>query len=141
MAKDLHKLIQSVISLQLVKGVRVGSGDLVVFHLRFVDNTILFGKAIERNVKVAKGIMRVFELVLSLKINYGKSMLVGINVCDEWLSKMACILNCNIGEISFKYLAVPIDGSPSWLSRNSWWILLGKSSLHGKAIIFLLVAI
>ncbi|GKU90760.1 hypothetical protein SLEP1_g4711 [Rubroshorea leprosula] len=83
----------------------------VVIANEFADDIILFGQATEGNVRAVKGIMRAFELVSGLKVNYGKSMLVGINVCDEWLSKIACILNCKVGEIPFKYFGVPVEGS------------------------------
>ncbi|GKV12717.1 hypothetical protein SLEP1_g23835 [Rubroshorea leprosula] len=87
-----------------------------ISHLQFADDAILFGLATEENVRAIKCIMRAFELVSGLKINYGKSMLAGINVCKEWLSKMAFILNCKQGEIPFKYLGIPVGGNPRKLA-------------------------
>ncbi|GKV42979.1 hypothetical protein SLEP1_g50328 [Rubroshorea leprosula] len=76
-----------------------------------VYDTILFGKAEEENIWAAKSIMRTFELVSGLKINFGKSQLMGISVSDEWKTKMAYILKCKLGAFPCKYLGVPIGGN------------------------------
>jgi hypothetical protein len=34
-----------------------------------------------------------------LKVNYHKSMLVGINIAESWLHEAASILSCKIGKI------------------------------------------
>ncbi|GKV01533.1 hypothetical protein SLEP1_g14082 [Rubroshorea leprosula] len=56
------------------------------------------------------GIMRIFEMVSGLKINFGKSLLMGINVSEEWMTRMFCILNCKQGNLPCKYLGMPIGG-------------------------------
>ncbi|GKV36551.1 hypothetical protein SLEP1_g44670 [Rubroshorea leprosula] len=77
----------------------------------FANDTILFGKAEEDNIWASKSIMRTFELVSGLKINFGKNQLMGINVSDDWKTKMAHILNCKQGALPCKYLGVPIRGN------------------------------
>jgi hypothetical protein len=51
-----------------------------------------------------------FEDMSGLKVNYHKSMLVGINVDESWLSEAASVLSCKIGKFPFVYLGLPIGG-------------------------------
>jgi hypothetical protein len=53
-----------------------------------------------------------------LKVNYHKSMLVGINIAESWLHEAASILSCKIGKIPFIYLGLPIGGDARRL--NFW---------------------
>ncbi|GKV16356.1 hypothetical protein SLEP1_g27009 [Rubroshorea leprosula] len=65
----------------------------------------------EENILAIKCIMKTFELVLRLKINYGKSQLMGVGIEDSWKRKMAYRLYCKEGEFPFKYLGIPIGGN------------------------------
>ncbi|XP_058726027.1 uncharacterized protein LOC131597339 [Vicia villosa] len=53
-----------------------------------------------------------------LKVNYHKSCLVGINICQCWLQEAANILNCKIGSTPFNYLGLPIGVNHR--SKLSW---------------------
>ncbi|GKV36996.1 hypothetical protein SLEP1_g45072 [Rubroshorea leprosula] len=102
----------------LLDGVEVGSRGFKVSHLQYVDDKILFAKAKEENVWAMKGVLRAFELVSGLKINFNKSHLIGIHVQESWLNKMSWVLCCKVGVFPFKYLGIPIGGS----SRNkAFW--------------------
>ncbi|GKV05043.1 hypothetical protein SLEP1_g17092 [Rubroshorea leprosula] len=93
-AEGLNGMITTVVQKGLMEGVEVGSKGFKVSHLQFADDTILFGSATEQNVWAMKGIMRSFELVSGLKVNFNKSQLLGIAVNEEWLDKMAWVLCC-----------------------------------------------
>ncbi|GLT40913.1 hypothetical protein SLA2020_150100 [Shorea laevis] len=114
--EGLNGIISSAINHGHFDGIDVGSRGMKVSHLQFADDSIIFGKAVEDNIWAAKSIMRIFELVSGLKINFGKSQLVGINVSEEWMSKMAHILNCKQGKLPCRYLGVPIGGSVKKIS-------------------------
>ncbi|GKV30538.1 hypothetical protein SLEP1_g39340 [Rubroshorea leprosula] len=107
-AEGLNGIISSAVEKALFEGVQIGRGDLRISHLQFVDDTLLMGKAIEENIWTTKCIMRAFELVSGLKINYGKSSLIGINVDDLWEKEMTCLLNCKSGSLPCKYLGIPL---------------------------------
>jgi hypothetical protein len=53
----------------------------------------------------------IFELMSGLK-NFNKSLLVGINISDSWLSEAASVLSCKVGKIPFLYLGLLIGGNP-----------------------------
>ncbi|GKU97403.1 hypothetical protein SLEP1_g10552 [Rubroshorea leprosula] len=94
----------------LLKGLKIGNGGIEITHLQFANDMIMFGRAEGSNIWIVKCIMRVFELVSGLKINFDKSLLYGLNVEEEWLEKTAWSLNCRRGPLPFKYLGIPIGG-------------------------------
>lgn len=60
------------------------------------------GEACEQNLWVMKAVLRCFELISGLKINYHKSSMMGINVDASFLSSGAEFLNCKVTRIPFK---------------------------------------
>ncbi|GKV11739.1 hypothetical protein SLEP1_g22962 [Rubroshorea leprosula] len=120
-AEGLNGIINSAVSKSLFNGVQVGSSNVTISHLQFADDTILFGEANEQNIKAAKSIMRTFELVSGLKINYNKSTLIGINVDTEEINHFACFLHCKPGKLPLMYLGMPVGTS---LRRKSTWSTL-----------------
>jgi len=59
-----------------------------------------------------RAVLNLFADMSSLKVNFHKSLLVGINIGDSWLSEAASILNCKVGKIPFMYLGLSIGGDP-----------------------------
>jgi hypothetical protein len=52
----------------------------------------------------------------ALKVNFNKSMFVGVNISESWLNAAAATaLRCRMGKIPFLYLGLPIDGDPRHL--------------------------
>ena len=62
-----------------------------------------------------RAILLLFEDLSGLKVNFSKSLLVGIYVNGSWLSEAATMLNCKVGTIPFMYLGLPIGGDASRL--------------------------
>ncbi|GKV14960.1 hypothetical protein SLEP1_g25758 [Rubroshorea leprosula] len=93
-------------------GAKIGEGELEISHLQFADDTLFMGEATENNIWTVKCIMRAFELVSGLKVNYRKSSLIGINTDDEWIEKMAWLLSCKTDVLPCKYLGVPLGANP-----------------------------
>jgi hypothetical protein len=48
--------------------------------------------------------------IVGLKVNFHKSMLVGVNIVDSWLHEAASALRCRVGNVPFLYLGLPIGG-------------------------------
>ncbi|MCI74385.1 RNA-directed DNA polymerase (Reverse transcriptase), partial [Trifolium medium] len=46
------------------------------------------------NVRALRAVLVLFEVVSGLKVNFNKSMLVGINIADSWLLEAAAVLRC-----------------------------------------------
>ncbi|GKV48207.1 hypothetical protein SLEP1_g55033 [Rubroshorea leprosula] len=109
-AEGLNGMVTAAIEKKLYKGVTMGSGEVMVSHLQFADDIIFFGEATEENIWAIKCIVRSFELVSGLKINY-TSQLMGVNLEEGWKEKMACRLYCKGEDLPFKYLGIPIGGN------------------------------
>ncbi|GAU23394.1 hypothetical protein TSUD_334420 [Trifolium subterraneum] len=98
----------------------------------FADDTILMGDCSWDNVRTMKSILRGFELVSGLKINFVKSKLYGINVESSVLAAAATFLDCSYmtlfplnswafryGPLSFKLLSWEAVETGS--KDSIWW--------------------
>lgn len=77
-----------------------------------------------QNVRALKGILRNFELVAGLKVNFHKSGFLGIKANQNDVQHAANILNFKIGSLPFKFLGFMVGANPR---RSSTWIPLIKS--------------
>jgi len=66
-----------------------------------------------------------------LKVNFNKSMLVGINIAESWLNEAASILNCKVGKVPFLYLGLFIGSNPRRLALWDLVVHKIKSRLSG----------
>ncbi|CAL5344867.1 unnamed protein product [Camellia sinensis] len=123
-AECLNVLLSKALDLNLIKGVRVGVNDVLVSHLQFADDSILFCEADEGEIVNVKRILRCFELVSGLKINYHKSVVCGVGVDSVVLVDFAAKLNCKTGSLPLSYLGLPLGVSPS--KRKSWTLVIEK---------------
>jgi len=62
----------------------VGANNVEINILQYADDTIFFGEATMENVNAIKVILRSFELVAGLKINFAKSCIGAIRMSDQW---------------------------------------------------------
>ncbi|GKV09634.1 hypothetical protein SLEP1_g21105 [Rubroshorea leprosula] len=115
-AEALSGLVWKAEEIGLLKGIQVGRGNLRLTHLQFADDTILFSEASEANAWAMKCVMKSFEMISGLKVNYDKSWLCGLNVDSERLEDMATIMNCSVSNIPFKYLGVPVGANTNRIS-------------------------
>jgi hypothetical protein len=69
-------------------------------------------------VRALRVVLVLFELLSSLKVNFHKSMLVGVNISHSWLHEAASVLRCKVGNVPFLYLGLPVGGDPR---RLSFW--------------------
>ncbi|GAU50260.1 hypothetical protein TSUD_409060 [Trifolium subterraneum] len=90
----------------------------VVSHLPFADDTLLLGVKSWANVRALRVVLVLFEKVSRLKVNFHKSMLVGVNIGESWLTEAASVLGCKVGKVPFMYLDLPVRGDPR---RLSFW--------------------
>lgn len=111
-AEGISGLVKATKQLDIFKGIAVGSKKIEISHLQYADDTLLIGVASESEIRAMKAIMRCFELISGLKVNFSKSNLIGVNVDLEWLAEMAEFMYCNVGEIPFKYLGLPVSANP-----------------------------
>ncbi|MCI39114.1 RNA-directed DNA polymerase (Reverse transcriptase), partial [Trifolium medium] len=78
--------------------------DLYFHTLQFADDTVIVGDGNWDNLWTLKTVLRSFELVSGLKINFFKSKLYGINLEDSFLSAASAFLHCEVDSIPFRFL-------------------------------------
>ena len=111
-AEALNGLVREAIGKNLYRGFSVGSNNVVISILQYADDTIFFREASMRNVKTIKAILRTFELVSGLKINFVKSSFGAFGMSEQWKIEAANYLNCSLLTIPFIYLGIPIGANP-----------------------------
>lgn len=66
----------------LMEGVEVGRNGMMLTHFQFADDTLIMCKSLVRQLKFLRCVIRCFEAVLRLKINFTKSCIM------EWVKWM-----------------------------------------------------
>ncbi|MCI18312.1 RNA-directed DNA polymerase (Reverse transcriptase), partial [Trifolium medium] len=131
-AEGLNVLMEAMVARNLFTGYNIGEQGLVsVSHLQFADDTLLLGVKSWANVRALRAVLVLFETMSGLKVNFNKSMLVGVNISDSWLGEAASVLCCKVGKIPFLYLGLPIGGDPRRLSFWDPVLLRIKNRLSG----------
>ncbi|PNX88001.1 ribonuclease H, partial [Trifolium pratense] len=96
--------------------------------LQFADDTIIMGEGSWENLWTIKSMLRGFELVSGLKINFVKSKLHDINVGARLLEAVASFLACNTTTVPFKFLGIPVGANPR--RRETWKPVVEAMTKH-----------
>ncbi|CAJ2644534.1 unnamed protein product [Trifolium pratense] len=105
--------MEAMVERNMFMGYSVGElAQVSVSHLQFADDTLLMGTKSWANVRALRAVLVLFESLSGLRVNFHKSMLVGVNIPDSWLGEAASALCCRVGKIPFLYLGLPIGGDP-----------------------------
>ncbi|MCI26093.1 LINE-1 reverse transcriptase like, partial [Trifolium medium] len=111
-AEGLGGLMRKAVGTNRFRGFQIGSNGYNVSHLQYADDTLCIGEASVENLWALKAILRGFEMVSGLKVNFWKSNLMGVNVPQDFLSLASAFLNCRVCSIPFKYLGLPVGANP-----------------------------
>ncbi|XP_016168179.1 uncharacterized protein LOC107610679 [Arachis ipaensis] len=118
----------------------IGRDSVALSHLQFADDTILFCPPEEDTIKNYKRLLRCFELMSGLSINFEKSSLIPINCEEQWIRNMCQLLGCKGETLPVKYLGIPLGANPrlvkTWkpiLDRVEEKLSLWKAKLLNKA--------
>jgi len=119
LANRLRLIIGRVVSdtqTSFVKDRQILDGILIANEVVDEADTLLIGEKSWANVRALRAVLTLFADMSGLKVNFSKSLLVGINIGDFWLVEAASLLNCKVGKISFLYLGLSIGGDPRKLA-------------------------
>ncbi|WVZ85025.1 hypothetical protein U9M48_031988 [Paspalum notatum var. saurae] len=95
---------------------RLVDGGLSI--LQYADDTILF---MEHNLEQAKNIkiiLRAFEKLSGLKINFHKGELFCYGEAKDFVEHYSQIFGCGVGNLPFRYLGIPMNHER--LSNKDW---------------------
>ncbi|XP_058760886.1 uncharacterized protein LOC131634255 [Vicia villosa] len=106
------------------------NGACWVDILQFADVTLIVGDGSWKQMWAIKAVLRAFELVSGLGINYNKSKLIGINTSNNFMEAASYFLSCKVEQSNFYFLGIPVGCNPR---KESTWnpILLKKNRLEG----------
>ncbi|XP_071729292.1 uncharacterized protein [Rutidosis leptorrhynchoides] len=116
-SEGLNYLLKVATKEKLIKGVEVGNDKVIVSHLQYADDTIIFGKWNKSEVRHVLTILKCFEDLSGLKINLNKSCAYGIGTSKSELSTLATWFRCK--EVVFL------------TNKESFWVKIIKS-IHGQ---------
>lgn len=117
-AEGLNVLLERAKDLGLIKGATIGSASLKLSHLQFADDTILFCDAKWEEIVNVKRILRCFEIMSGLKINFHNSVVCGVGISDEIAQVFASKLYCLSKKLPLTYLGLPLGAN---LRRMKTW--------------------
>lgn len=79
----LNILLERARALNIIKGTQIGANGVIPSHLQFADDTILFCNNDRVELANIKRILRCFQLMSGLKINFSKSSVCGVKICER----------------------------------------------------------
>ncbi|GAU34505.1 hypothetical protein TSUD_388170 [Trifolium subterraneum] len=127
-AEGLHVLMEAMEAHNLFTGYRVGtSAPISLSHLQFADDTLLMGTKSWVNVRALWAVLVLFETMSGLKVNFNKSMLVGVNIPHSWLvGDSHCVSECGAVETAqHVFISCSMFGS-LWSLISTW---IGSASV------------
>ena len=83
---------------------------MVVSHLLFGDDTLVFCDASKEHVEVLSWAFMWFEAISGLKINLHKSELIPMGVVPNF-EDLARVLGCKVGSLPSCYLGLPLGAA------------------------------
>ena len=83
--EGLNVMMNALVEAGLFSSYKVGANNNLVSitHLQFADDTLLIGDRSLANIRALKALLILFEATSGLKVNFHKSMLVGVNIHDS----------------------------------------------------------
>ena len=123
-AEGLTGLMREAVSQNCFRSLLVGKNKVPVDVLQYADDTVFFGEASMENVRAVKVILKRFEMVSRLRINFAKSQFGAIGQLEEWCNSTAVYLNCALLQLPFCYLGIPIGVNPR--RRVVWDPIISK---------------
>lgn len=122
--EGLNVMLTRAKNLGLIRGVKVGASEEVISHLQFANDTIIFCEADWVEVLTIKRVLRCFELMSGLKINFHKSCVYEVGVEEGLLEDFAARLHYKSGKLFSTYLGLPLGANPRRL--QSWKPVVDK---------------
>jgi len=105
--EGLTILFKRALAIEYFKGIDYGNG-IYLSHLQYADDALVFVPNDYNSLLHVKRILRWFELVSVLRVNFYKSSLVGINLDEEFTTGLASTIYCKLNTLPLTYLRLPL---------------------------------
>lgn len=95
-----------------------------ISHIQYADDTVFIVDGCKENAIALKMLLKNFERLSGLEVNFDKSCVFGINVADDILDEITSILRCKVGGGSIPYLGLSVGGRIHGV--EGWKIVVDK---------------
>lgn len=114
---------------ELIHGMPIGKDGVILKHLQFADDTLIF---VPKNVRVVTNYFRildVFAIMSGLRLNYSKSSVISWSSnAHDWAKSIALANGCSHKVCPVTYLGVPLGANMS--NSAAWNPVIAK--IEGK---------
>lgn len=108
----LGRMVEKAIEGLMLKGFEVGTEKVCILHNQFAVDTLFFMDGKEDYFFNTIRILMECSWLVGLKVNMGKSLLLGINMDLEAMEDLASSIRCSTGVWPMSYLGLPLGGNP-----------------------------
>lgn len=113
----LGRLVGRALEVGLINGFALGQGEVVVSHMLFADDTIIFCDNSQRKIRMLRCVLRCFEVISGLRLNLAKSSIIVVGEVPN-LSQLASDLECRQGQLPVAYLGLTLGAN--YKQRDVW---------------------
>lgn len=92
MIESLTFIVREACNKGLISGVEIGKDRVMVTHLQYADDTILFLPKDTNALLNYRSLLDCFSIMSGLQINYNKSTLVSWNKKNVWVEEMCRLI-------------------------------------------------
>nr|XP_025616682.1 uncharacterized protein LOC112708985 [Arachis hypogaea] len=132
LSPPLFVLVVNVLHRMLGEGVRngridpllVGGEHITLSHLQFADDMILFCPPKTETVVNYKRLLRCFELMSGLSINFDKLNMISVNCEQDWVDHVCDLLGCKQAALPMRYLGIFLGANPQLV--KTWKPIIDK---------------
>lgn len=119
----LGGLLGKVAEVGMFEGFSPGGWDLMISHLQFADDTIIFCNNSQRQIRLLRCVIRCFEAVSGLCINLAKSFIFVVGDVPN-IDDLVMDLGCRLGSLPAMYLGMPLV--TSYKQKEVWDPILDR---------------
>ncbi|GJV56177.1 hypothetical protein Tco_1457182 [Tanacetum coccineum] len=116
--ESLHISFQRIVDAGMFRGINLGGGQVNLSHMFYADDAVFVGQWCDGNINTLVHVLDCFHKVSGLRMNLGKSKIMGVHVEDVVVSRDAGKLGCMILKSPFMYLGACVGGN---MSRVHMW--------------------
>nr|XP_025625497.1 uncharacterized protein LOC112717769 [Arachis hypogaea] len=132
----LNRMIRDAVRNGIISSLLVGRDNIELSHLQFTDDTILFCPPDEETIRNYKRLLRCFEIMSGLSINFEKPNLILVNCRQEWVTQMCQQLGCQEAALPVRYLGISLGANPRLAPKKLGGLGVGDTVVRNAALLF-----
>lgn len=109
--EDLNVLMNSTVQHSIFQGLQIPYNGLSISHIFYTDKAIFLCERTRSNIVNMSRILKCFQAISGLNVNFQKSKVYSISVCYIEINNCARILGCTVASFLFVYLGVMVGAN------------------------------